>query len=287
MSKLIILTTEKGGTGKTTTVKAFGCILQQLGFRVLLIDADPQVDLTFSFGAMNTPNITLYDVITSYMEDHNNIRTKEAIIHTGTCDVLKGDFRLSGLVTSLQNTEHINVIYDCVMDVDDDYDFIIVDTNPFANDITMSAGICADYYMGASNYSSFAGNATSKFINSYNTYKAINEDLENIGVLITRAHSSRKNFNRQFHDVYSNLKDTYNIPIFPYPVRENVRAEEMHAYQEDFNDITSMFYLDYYQNTIHFLKNIVGVEPPNGENPVVLEELKKVADKYENGIKFE
>ena len=91
MAKIIAVTNQKGGVGKTTTCAGLCGGLAKLGNKILAIDLDPQGNLSFSLGVEVGDNYTIYDV----MKDNCDIGA--AIIHGEICDVVPSNILLSGL----------------------------------------------------------------------------------------------------------------------------------------------------------------------------------------------
>ena len=89
MAKIIVVTNQKGGVGKTTTCAAFAGIFRSRGKTVLAIDMDPQGNLSFSLGTEDR-GYTIHDVMTGVC----NIRS--AIKTTHICDVITSNILLSG-----------------------------------------------------------------------------------------------------------------------------------------------------------------------------------------------
>lgn len=90
MKKIIAITNQKGGVGKTTTTCSISGGLTLMGYKVLAIDLDPQGNLGFSVGAETEESPTTYEVL------KGQVPMREAIQHTKTCDVLPANILLSG-----------------------------------------------------------------------------------------------------------------------------------------------------------------------------------------------
>jgi len=118
---IIAIVNQKGGTGKTTTVVNLGCALTKKGKRVMLIDMDPQGNLSYSLGIRDI-NTSIADVLI------NRISIKDTIVEREGADVIPADIRLSSIaITVVDNREYIlkNALNEL-----ESYDYILIDCPP-------------------------------------------------------------------------------------------------------------------------------------------------------------
>ena len=103
--KTIAVCNQKGGVGKTTTTVNLGVGLAMKGKRVLLVDADPQGDLTVSLGWKDNDNlsITLANKIMDFIQDKNSSPDDVILHHTVGVDLIPANLELSALELSLVN----------------------------------------------------------------------------------------------------------------------------------------------------------------------------------------
>ena len=145
--KVIAIANQKGGVGKTTTTFNLGVGLAREGKRVLLIDCDPQGDLTICCGYPD--NDSLDDTISSLMEktiSDESIAKGEAIIHHEEgIDLIPANIELSNMDLQLVSTMNRERIMSMLLHkVKKDYDYILIDCMPSLGMITVNAFTAAD-----------------------------------------------------------------------------------------------------------------------------------------------
>jgi len=137
LTQIITVTNQKGGVGKTTTAAALVCGLHQRGARVLGIDLDPQGNLGFNLGLDIGSGSTIYDVL------KGTCSIEGAIQPTEYGDVLPSDIMLSAAEVDFTVPRREFMLDEQLAALRDRYDFIIIDTPPALNILTVNAYVAS------------------------------------------------------------------------------------------------------------------------------------------------
>ncbi|MBA2424891.1 MAG: ParA family protein [Actinobacteria bacterium] len=139
VAKVIAFANQKGGVAKTTTTLNLGVALKEAGKRVLIIDLDPQGNLTMSQG-MNPDVIerSMFDVLVHRIPISDVIHTVEVDIAVASIDLAGAELALSALIGRERALEK------ALVEVRDKYDYVLLDTPPSLGLLTINAFVAAD-----------------------------------------------------------------------------------------------------------------------------------------------
>ena len=138
--KVIALTNQKGGVGKTTTAVNLGVGLAKQGKRVLLIDADAQANLTMALGYSRPDDlpITLSTIMQNIIDDKSFDVSQGILSHSEGVDLLPSNIELSGFEVRLINAmSRERVLKTYVNEVKKNYDYVLIDCMPSLGMITI------------------------------------------------------------------------------------------------------------------------------------------------------
>ena len=145
--KVIAITNQKGGVGKTTTTVNLGVGLARQGYRVLLLDADPQGSLSVSLGLKQPDDlpVSLATILQKVMEEVSVPTECGVYHHAEGVDLISANIELSGIEVNLVNTmSREYMLKSHVSQLHKHYDYILIDCMPSLGMMTINALAAAD-----------------------------------------------------------------------------------------------------------------------------------------------
>lgn len=240
--KVIAITNQKGGVVKTTTTFNLGVALAKQNKKVLIVDVDPQSNLTTYAGWYNEDELkyTLSDLMEQSMNDEE-IKTKESILHhKENIDLIPSSLNLSALETSLayaMSREY--TLRNCLSVVKKDYDYILLDCQPSLGMLTINALASADSVLIPVQSQYFALRGMTDLFKIINKVKRqINPTLKIDGALLTlvdRRTNLSKEIEKQIRDNYGSILRVYDtqIPIAVKTAESTSQGKSIFSYDKN------------------------------------------------------
>ena len=220
--RVIAITNQKGGVGKTTTTVNLGVGLAKQGKRVLLIDADPQGSLTISLGERNPDQLseTLSNVMECVINDKSLPENFGLLRSTEGVDLMPANIELSGTEVGL-----FNVLKSYIDSVSKNYDYILIDCMPSLGMMTINALAAADRVIIPSQPSFLSTKGLNQLMHSVAKVKRqINPRLNIDGILLTMVDNRTNNAKAISTALRAAVSD--RVRVFDTQIPFSVRAAE-------------------------------------------------------------
>ena len=223
--RIYTVANHKGGTGKSTTVLNIGAGFAKKKKKTLLIDIDPQCNLTVMLGIYKKPKNTLYEILA------DNCVANEALINIDkNFDLIPSSLDLAGSELELrQKKKPQYILKSKISNIVKEYDYILIDAPPSMGLLTINGLVASDkvFIPILSEFISLHG--LNKFIEILNKVKGLNKELQIGGVIATR-YDQRKILNRS---VVDKTREIMGDLFLKTVIRENVTVAESIANAQD------------------------------------------------------
>lgn len=234
-TKVLAISNQKGGVGKTTSVIAFGAVLAEKGYKVLLVDCDDSNPNLTKFLGVNEPEkqeSTLTDLMLFTMLDRDITSeiNKTIIKHSEGMDFIPADNKLAGItnhLNSLQDSEKKHKALLKILNVlKGKYDYIILDAAPALNTLSVNVLASANEVIIATQPQGAAENGIGELIQTIiNVKNNVNPEIIIKGLLITMV-DKRTNYNKDKAGKITEAYTELGMKVYKTQIPRAVKAEE-------------------------------------------------------------
>jgi len=230
MKKIVAVTNQKGGVGKTTSCVNLASILAEKGYKVLILDMDPQGNASGAVGVDCTKDEnTMYELLLG------ECTAKEAIHHSEfkNLDVIPSNVDLSGAEVDLVYVENReNVLKEALNPIRQDYDYVFIDCPPSLGLLTVNALTATNSIIIPIQCEYFALVGLGQLMNTVRLIKMhLNPNLEIEGVLLTMKDARSNLVNQVAEEIHNYFKQKVYKTFIP----RNIRLAEAPSHGKPIN----------------------------------------------------
>lgn len=227
--KIVSISNIKGGVGKTTTAAVLAAGLAEKGYRVLLIDSDPQTNLTMCFLQEQTDELSsLYDIY----GDGESIDDVKVPVRDNL-DLIIGDFELCNVDIKFTKAGRLKMLKKAIKSIDGEYDFVIIDTPPNLGVLSLNAFIASDYMVVPMSVDSFSLKGVRLLKETLDDVADETEkELPVAGILLTK-YNSRTNVSKLLEKSLNSAAGLLGTKVFGNRIRQAVVVQESQIAKED------------------------------------------------------
>mgnify|MGYP001035635749 CR=1 FL=1 len=230
MAIVITVTNQKGGIGKTTTSGTLISGLTSRGKKVLGVDLDPQGNLGFSLGIEIEDTATIYDVF------KENVGVTRAIARTDSGDVIPSNILLSGAELEFSRPGREFLLRDALADIQHLYDYIIVDTPPALNILTVNAYVASNCLIIPMIPEILSLLGVTQLKETVDTVtKFYNKNLTVLGILLTKF-NKQLNLSKEVLELAESIAEQLGSRVFKAKIRQSVAVAEAPAHCQSILD---------------------------------------------------
>lgn len=225
--KVITITNQKGGTGKTTTAHALMSGLTKKKYKVLAVDLDPQCNLSFILQA-DPEKPTALGILTG------EAKIKDAIQTTSIGDFIASSKRLANAETLLEGVGREYKLKKALAPIKDRYDYILIDTPPALGILTLNALTACNSVIIPAVADIFSLQGIERLSETIEPVKEYtNKDIYIEGILLTKYTGDRTTLNRNIREIAEQTAAKLHTRLYKTAIREAVAVREAQTCLQD------------------------------------------------------
>lgn len=227
MAEVITIANRKGGVGKTTTTLNLAYSLKELGKKVLVIDLDPQANLTRCFDMGNTENIkTIGHLLMVELKEEESYLVEGYTKSYDEIDIIPSSIFLSAVETQMRaETGSERILSEIIRRVKENYDYILIDTSPSLSVLTINALCASDSVLIVADTQLFAVVGINELLKTVQKIKKrVNPKLKVQGILLTMC-ENRTNLSKTLMEQVEEMFQK-KIKVFQTKIPKTVKVGE-------------------------------------------------------------
>lgn len=230
MAKVICVTNQKGGVGKTTTSLALAAGLMKKGFRVLAVDLDPQANLSFSVGSDAEDGPTVYDLL------KGEVRPRFAVQRSTCVDLIASTILLSSVELEFTQEGREFLLKTAIEPLFARYDYIVIDTPPALSILTVNAFAASDYVVIPMLADIFSLQGIAQLSDTIARLKRhCNPDIAIGGILLTR-YDGRTVLGKRIRETAEMVAGQIGTRVYRTKIRNSIAIPESQTNQTNMFD---------------------------------------------------
>lgn len=216
--KIVTITNQKGGVGKTTTASSLFAGLHKMGKKTLAIDMDSQCNLSYCFKA-DTSKPSIINVF------RGEVSLKDAMQHTEAGDFVQSDKNLDNVMTELSALDKVYKLSKVLKEIKDLYDYVIIDTPPALSPLTINALVASNSVIIPVQADSFSMQGAEALAETIKGIREVNENLEMSGILIVR-YKGRAGLAQHMNKKFEDFAKIFETRVFETKIRDAIAIQE-------------------------------------------------------------
>lgn len=249
--KTISISNIKGGVGKSSTAAVLGSGLAGKGYRVLMVDSDPQTNLTMCFLPEQADDaLSLYHI---YAEGKRIDDVKIAV--KDRLDLVIGDFALCNSDMQFLKAGRLKMLDKALKNLEEGYDFVVIDTPPNLGVLSLNTFIASDYIivpMAADSFSLKGVRLLKQALDDVE--EELDRRIKVAGILLTK-YNSRTNISKLLEKSLHSAAELLDTKVFESRIRQAVVVQESQLAKEDLFSYASKASVT--EDYLHFIDELL------------------------------